>query len=311
MPAVVLESEIGSEYEDSPTSYEFPARYLRFFDRHGDSGPLIAVVYEPRGDAGRGRMAYVGMAEIVGDPEPTGRKNRSSAALWRVNYRNPVETFANPVPREWLGEPVETWLREVPRGRDRNVATFGRAVRALSDADLERILTLAGAEPLVASEYRFAQGKAVVATRERAEALVSSFVRAASFRREVLVAYQYRCAVTGLGIGAVAPTKSRMLLDAAHIRPVQLGGPDQVANGLPLTPTVHRLFDAGLLSVEYSEGRPRLRLSSRLEPSMTRVVERGVDLALQEDMPLLVPASVGLWPHPDYLRFHRERVFQP
>jgi len=258
-------------------------------------------------------MAFVGMAEIVGDPEPTGRKNRSGAALWRVHYRSPVDTFDHPVPREWLGQPVETWLRDVPRGRERNVATFGRAVRPLSDSDLEQILTLAGAPHLDDGAYPILpeHGEATVATRERAALLVSTFVRLAGFRHQVLDAYHYRCAVTGLGIGAIAPTKSKRLLDAAHIRPVQLGGPDEVANGLPLTPTVHRLFDAGLVSVEYSDGIPKLRVSSRLESGMALVPDRDVNLGLRDGAQLLVPSSSRLWPHPDYLRFHHDKVFQP
>lgn len=312
MTAVVLESEIGSEYDDSPTGYEFPSRYLRFFERASDGGPLFAVIYEPRGENGRGRMAYVALAEIVGTPEPGSRLSKSGAQLWRVNYRTSAEPFATPVSREWLGRPIETWLRDFDRGRQRNVATVGRAVRLLSDEDLQTILTLAGTPAPQPSTYPTVEDEREASTiaRERTELLVNTFIREASFRRDVLEAYENRCAITGLGIGLVAPTKSKRLLDAAHIRPVVAGGPDRVANGLPMTPTVHRMFDAGLIAVQYADDIPRLRLSARLESSMIAVPDREMTLGLRDELPLLTPRSKASWPHRDYLQFHFEQVFQ-
>jgi hypothetical protein len=41
--AVVLDSFLGSRYEDSPTGYEFPARYLKYFE------PLRALEGPVRG----------------------------------------------------------------------------------------------------------------------------------------------------------------------------------------------------------------------------------------------------------------------
>ena len=139
MPAIVLESALGSQYQDAPDSYEFPTRYLRHFEPVSRAEPLYAIIYEPRG-AGTGRMGYVGFAQIASVPVSTGRRNRAGEELWRVKYSRPAEPFGAAVPREVLGDPVETWLRGLPRGRSRNVATFGRAVRALTDEDFERIL---------------------------------------------------------------------------------------------------------------------------------------------------------------------------
>lgn len=152
MAVVVLESSLGSQYEDAPDSYEFPSRYLKFFDPIGRGDQLFALIYEPRGDRG-GRMAYVGLAEVVSSPHSTGRHNRAGEELWRVAYRRPAEQFETPVPREVLDEPVESWLRALPRGRPRNVATFGRAVRSLTDDDFERILRLAAVNPLMRSRH--------------------------------------------------------------------------------------------------------------------------------------------------------------
>jgi putative restriction endonuclease len=62
------------------------------------------------------------------------------------------------------------------------------------------------------------------------------------FRKRVLTAYEYRCAVCGFDVrlGSVS-----IALDAAHIRWHQAGGPDREGNGLALCVLHHKLFDLG------------------------------------------------------------------
>jgi putative restriction endonuclease len=307
----VLESGMGSQYEDAPDSYEFPTRYLKHFEPVGRGEQLFALIYEPRGAQG-GRMAYVGLAEVMSIPVSTGRRNRAGEELWRISYRRPAEPFEMPVPREVLGEPMESWLRAIPHGRPRNVATFGRAVRPLTDLDFERILRLAAVNPLVEeSAYPVVDEHQVplVAARERVERIVSVYERRAAFRREVLTAYDYRCAVTGLGLGSVALSKSQGVLDAAHIRPVQAQGVDSVSNGLALTPTLHRLFDNGLFSMDYVDGHLEVVTSARLAPEMVEVEERGVSLALRSGTRLLLPESPSMRPNRQQVLYHRRHVF--
>lgn len=309
MAAIVLESGLGSQYEDAPDSYEFQGRYLRFFEPLSRGEPLFAVMYEPRGET-KGRMAYVGLAEVVSVPEPTGRRNRAGEDLWRVRYRRPAEPFDAPVPREVLGEPVESWLAERPRGRSRNVATFGRAVRALTDQDFERILRLAAVNPLLESVYpTFEIKEPLTAARERVERIVNVFERRAAFRREVLDAYSYRCAVSGLGLGGIAHTKSVGVLDAAHIRPVEARGANSISNGIALTPTLHRLFDQGLFTLRYVGRDLEIVTSPRLVRGMVEVEERGVSLAVRDGTKMLLPASEAMRPNPDQVAYHRENVF--
>ena len=301
MPAVVLESFMGSEYDDSPTSYEFPIRYLKHFKRSSGE-PLYVVIYEPRGDNGRGRMKYVGWAEVAGDPEPTSRHSASGQPLYAVRYTEAAREFDVPVPREMMGVPVESWLAQLPRGRQRNVATFGRAVRPLSNEDLARIFEFAGARVIEIKTE-------ATDIRERVEVLTSQLRRSEQFRRNVILSYGERCAVTGFSLGSIAVTKSQGLLDAAHIRPVASNGPDRVSNGLALTPTLHRLFDAGLFSATFEDGMPRLLVSPRLERRMVESVDGRFRLTLEDGHPLLLPASRDGWPDPRQLAFHRERVF--
>jgi putative restriction endonuclease len=71
---------------------------------------------------------------------------------------------------------------------------------------------------------------------------VSRLSREAGFRRKVLFAYGNRCAVTRVQL---------RLVDAAHILPVGApGSVDLVRNGVALSPTYHRAFDAGLIYLD-------------------------------------------------------------
>lgn len=77
-----------------------------------------------------------------------------------------------------------------------------------------------------------------------------------AFRRQVLIAYEHRCAVCGFDVRLGGSTIG---IEAAHIRWFQAGGPDAPANGLALCALHHQLFDRGAftltfdLNVEVSE----------------------------------------------------------
>ena len=83
----------------------------------------------------------------------------------------------------------------------------------------------------------------------------SRWSRSASFRRQVLSAYENRCAVT---------RRQLRLVDAAHILPVSSGerSVDDVRNGIALSPTYHRAFDNGLIYLDDSDDGIAMRLNS-------------------------------------------------
>lgn len=97
------------------------------------------------------------------------------------------------------------------------------------------------------------------APRRRIVETISRLSRAASFRDQVLAAYDHRCAVTGLQL---------RLVEAAHILPVvDERSVDLVTNGLALSSTYHRAFDHGLiyLSPDYRMRINQLQIN-RLQP---------------------------------------------
>lgn len=113
-----------------------------------------------------------------------------------------------------------------------------------------------------------------------------------AFKLALMEAYGGRCAVTGLDLPPA--------LDAAHIHPVADGGLHRLDNGLLLRADLHRLFDAGYITVSPDftvHVSPRLHADAAeeytaLEGTKVRLPKRKVDR----------PAA-------DALRYHAETVF--
>ena len=310
MHALVLDSFVGSNYADSPDSYEFPPQYLRFFEPLTRGEPIVAVIYEPRGDRNLGRMAYVGWALLNAAPVDSKRQNQRGQSLYRVHYSDRYREFDRIVPREATGQPIETWLRSLERGRARNVATFGRAVRPLIEEDLHLIISLGfpnGAERVNLETPTSHEFAAAIGPEERSRRLVSAIQREARFRDDVLAAYEHRCALSGLTVGA-SPSRAYGLLDAAHIRPVGSQGADAIANGMALTPTLHRMFDKGLFTLTYSSSGLVVRASPHLSQDMVRGRE-GFELRLVDGLTVDMPNNDVSRPSREALEYHQSQIF--
>lgn len=118
-----------------------------------------------------------------------------------------------------------------------------------------------------------------------------------SFKAMVLAAYQRRCAITG---AKIAPT-----LDAAHIRPVALGGPNLLSNGMLLRSDVHTMFDEGFLGIDPSQRA--LRVSPRLRSDFGN----GDEFYAREGQKLLVlPTRPADRPQREALVWHMDEVFK-
>ena len=106
------------------------------------------------------------------------------------------------------------------------------------------------------------------------------------FRRDLLIAYSTRCAVSGTTVAAV--------LEAAHIRPYLGASSDHVANGLLLRSDIHALFDLGLLAVD------TLGMTVLLHEQLN-----GTPYHQYRGSPLRLPNAVALRPSIEALREHR------
>lgn len=72
-------------------------------------------------------------------------------------------------------------------------------------------------------------------------------LRSHIFRKAVLEVYGKQCAISGLKID---PIKQTLLIDACHIVPFAQTTDDTIRNGIALSPTFHRAFDNGLITID-------------------------------------------------------------
>ncbi|WP_235425510.1 HNH endonuclease [Croceibacterium mercuriale] len=214
--------------------------------------------------------------------------------------------FATPVPFTDLDGPIE---RGVLNDMGRISGRAQAAVRTLSPGDSTRIVDagLADEQPLL-PRTDIAAANLVVReerapfifdeARKRVSAIVSRVVRDRVFRRIVLVAYDERCAITGLKL---INGGGRAEVEAAHIRPVDADGPDIISNGLALSGTAHWMFDRGLISLDEDMGIMVSRQANDAESI------RGIINASRR---VLMPQRAADRPHAPFIRWHREHCFK-
>ncbi len=132
--------------------------------------------------------------------------------------------------------------------------------------------------------------------READVEIVQRQRRSASFRDEVLTAYDRRCALTGF---QAMISGTLFGVEAAHVHWHSKGGPSTVANGLALNPTLHKLFDHGAWSL--SDDR-RVLVSREFSGSdaALEVLRPLHGRPLREPVPGSVPVAV------EFIRWHRE-----
>ena len=93
----------------------------------------------------------------------------------------------------------------------------------------------------------------------------------------------------------------RAEVEAAHIRPVESGGPDIVTNGIALSGTMHWMFDRGLIGLNDDLGIIVSRQAN--DPESIRSLINKTGFAIPPKRPLERP-------HPAFLAWHREHCFK-
>jgi putative restriction endonuclease len=122
-------------------------------------------------------------------------------------------------------------------------------------------------------------------------------VRDARFRKNVLVAYGFRCAVSGIQLD---------LVDAAHIIPVEHErGTDELKNGICLSALHHRAFDSGLIGIKRDY---TVIVNERRMTELHSVGWHGGAAEFKASLrdQILLPARSGHYPEPDYLIFGQQ-----
>jgi putative restriction endonuclease len=296
MARAVLIHRSDSIYDDSPAErYQFPKVYLKRVS--ACVGDWI-VYYEPtKTREARGYFAVAKIEKVIADPTAP---EMYLALMEPGSYLD----FVVPVP---FNGPLGFVERGVLNEQGRISGRAQAAVRPLSIEDFNRIVALGLPDedmlprvdtpvgegqllPLVPDEFEI--------ERDRATALASRLVRDRLFRRRVVNAYDARCSVTGIKL---INGGGRAEVEAAHIRPVERGGPDTINNGIALSGTTHWMFDRGLIS-----------LSDELEILISRQANDpgGIRSMINRSGRALAPARALDRPHPAFLGWHRDHVFK-
>ncbi|MGY5450543.1 phosphorothioated DNA-binding restriction endonuclease [Agarivorans sp. MS3-6] len=121
-----------------------------------------------------------------------------------------------------------------------------------------------------------------------------------NFRKEVLRAYNYQCAVCGYDLKMDEVTVG---LEAAHIKWKQFHGPCDVSNGLTLCAVHHKAFDKGAFSIAEDF---KVKLSESLNGG-----EQAQRLFFDfEDKLIRLPKRDKWLPNVGYLNWHQKEVFK-
>lgn len=121
-----------------------------------------------------------------------------------------------------------------------------------------------------------------------------------TFRETVLRTYGYKCAICGLG----ARLGNNLVgLEAAHIKWVHWGGPDEIRNGLALCSIHHKLFDRGAFAFSKDHhlvASSHIHDGKQLEEILFKYEGRQIQLPLN---PIEVPDT-------NYINWHWKNIFK-
>ena len=295
----VFEISGNSRYDDLITErYHFPSQYLPQARQLENDW----ILYRETRVSG-GRMAYIATAFVERiDPDeadPTHYYARVRDYLPfddAVSYRDKDGRFA------------ERFLRDMARPGDAGKTLRGKSVRTLDGSDFVAIVNQGLSETLdpdnrirLELDERYIDDATAAllvddfGERRIEQILVNKKIRAASFRNQVLDAYDSTCAVTGLRIingGGKAEAQ------AAHIWSVADGGPDVVPNGVALSATAHWLFDRHLITFDDN---------LCLLVSHNKVPSDLLKLFPPSGQKIRLPIDPQDHPRPDFVAKHRAR----
>ena len=296
----VFDTSPETEYDDEiRTRYHFPQQYLAEAERVRNDW----IVYrETR--RGRGRMAYVAVARVVGiEPD---RTNPGHHYARLADYLE----FDRVVPLHIEKNYFEDRLNEIKSPSLVGSKLRGKSIRTISDGEFAEI-ALEGFKRTIHKDWAqsaehgesdadrefrvFVEASSEEKQRQIARMLTNRPLRDRAFRSAVVAAYKETCAVTGLRI---INGGGRAEVQAAHIRPVMHDGPDIVQNGMALSATCHWLLDRHLIS---------FRDDFSLIVAHNRVPPEFRSLFLKQTERIHLPDDEREWPSSTFLEWHRER----
>ncbi len=183
----------------------------------------------------------------------------------------------------WIPTPAD-WSKNIVRGK--GYASDSLEGAKLLDAVRERLHAVGETEGLLSPSD----------DPERPLQIIRGRLGQGAFRSLVTDAYDRRCAISG--------ERTLPVLEAAHIKDYAMSGPNRIENGLLLRSDIHKLFDAGYVTVTPEH---RIEVSRRIRDEF----ENGKDYYRFQGRELKVrPIQLAEQPDPGYLRWHNENRYR-
>jgi hypothetical protein len=149
--------------------------------------------------------------------------------------------------------------------------------------------------PAEVMKVAITQQEEVLASEEQnvEETRGASLFNSDSFRDFVMLAYGYKCAITGKVIGY----KNLLNLEAAHIQPKAQAGTFLPCNGIALCRDMHWAFDKGFITI-----------SDELKIIVHKEMQNSI-LMEYSDQKIFTPTDPYFQPEKKFLKHHRENIF--
>ncbi len=126
------------------------------------------------------------------------------------------------------------------------------------------------------------------------------FIRGGLFKKAIPKIYEYKCCISEMKI---ENNHNFQMIDACHIIPFSLSNDDTIPNGISLSPTLHRAFDRGLITINDD-------YVVRISPTISENENSPFSLKQFEGKQIMLPKKQSHFPSIESLSWHRKELFK-
>ncbi|MGY5847825.1 HNH endonuclease [Salegentibacter sp. HM20] len=124
------------------------------------------------------------------------------------------------------------------------------------------------------------------------------FIRGSLFKKTIPRIYDFTCCISGLKIRS---SHNVQMIDACHIYPFSISNDDTVTNGIALSPTLHRAFDRGIITINSN-------YIVRVSPSIEDESEQ-FPISRFDGKQIQLPKNKNWYPSQESLSWHNKEIF--
>lgn len=305
----MIKNDTANSNHKARDNFLHAIRKISVFERNGQRAvhkPLLTLLALARFQAGAVRLVFSEIEQqlqrLIMEFGTTGTSNTPKAhyPFWYLQTDGfwEVENAASLSPRKAKSasaEPTITSMRtnQVTGGFDPETVNLLTGDLALCHEAAQIILSNAFPSTLHLD--------VLIAVGLDGDFVLPATKRDNRFREDVMRAYSYTCVVCGYD-GRI--DRNPVGIEAAHIRWVNVGGPNKVSNGLCMCSLHHKLFDMGAITINAS------RLELVVSKSFNGLGPPAQQLHGLHGKKIFLPALQEEHPHPAHLDWHIRQVFR-